>query len=231
MSSCEDLFQSFTNKVDISEISSDLFSNSSAKSLQIKKKPKDKPDHVKHCCVGELIPDFSSYEKYELIVESDLGDHQTSSCNKENTTSSDNLPLNSIVKHQIHDIGISSSAAAAFCSTPGSANILPTLNSQKKNVYDLTAPKIVSRDALLNTLQFTPIHPVFNNQKSIMTVNKENNSPPIDSHQQTPTYHDYHHHESSFDQNQLVSSITFVVENLFLFNSIYYIIICKVQPA
>ncbi|CAH8529689.1 unnamed protein product [Schistosoma turkestanicum] len=39
-----------------------------------------------------------------------------------------------------------------------------------------------------------------------MTVNKENNSPPIDSHQQTPTYHDYHHHESSFDQNQLVTT-------------------------
>uniref|UniRef100_A0A095AT89 Nucleolar GTP-binding protein 2 n=1 Tax=Schistosoma haematobium TaxID=6185 RepID=A0A095AT89_SCHHA len=192
MSSCEDLFQSFSRKLDISNISSDLFSDSSTKSLGVKlEKRKDRQDRVTHK-VGELIPDFSSYEKHELVVESDLSNHtssfhyQLANCKKERNTPPEYLP-NLVVKTKPYDICISSSTA--FCSTPGPSNSLSTLKSHK-NAHDLPAPKIVSGDALVNTLQVTPIHPVFTNRKSNVNFKMGNSSPQVNCQQTlTPSYH------------------------------------------
>ncbi|CAH8588926.1 unnamed protein product [Schistosoma guineensis] len=203
MSSCEDLFQSFSRKLDISNISSDLFSDSSTKSLGVKEKRKDRQDRVTHK-VGELIPDFSSYEKHELVVESDLSNHtpsfhyQLANCKKERNTPPEYLP-NLVVKTKPYDICISSSTA--FCSTPGPSNSLSTLKSHK-NAHDLPAPKIVSGDALVNTLQVTPIHPVFTNRKSNVNFKMGNSSPQVNCQQTlTPSYHSI----STYNKNELVT--------------------------
>ncbi|XP_018646803.1 kinase, putative [Schistosoma mansoni] len=203
MSSCEDLFQSFSRKVDISNISSDLFADSSTESLGVKlEKPKDKQNRVIHS-VGKLIPDFSSYEKHELVVESDISNHtscfhhQIANRNEERTTPPEYHP-NLVVKTKSYDIFNSSSAA--FCSTPGPSNSLSTLKSLK-NTHDLPAPKIVSGDVLVNTLQVTPIHPVFPNRKSTVNFKMGNISSQVNG-QQTLTSSD--HSMSTHHKNKLV---------------------------
>ncbi|CAH8862811.1 unnamed protein product [Trichobilharzia szidati] len=164
MSSDDDLFRSYSpKKTDVFDNTGDLFSESFIEPIRVKGKRKEKQQDIVPG-VSEFIPDFSSYERHQLIVESDVSHpaasltDQMSKINQENITQPDHIP-NSVVepKHQM----IGGSSTAAFCSTPGPTN---SFASSSLKVDGAVAPKPVSGDVLLNALQVTPIHPVFTNQ-------------------------------------------------------------------
>ncbi|KAK4468269.1 hypothetical protein MN116_008103 [Schistosoma mekongi] len=201
MSSCDDLFQSFSAKVDISNISSDLFTDSSTKSLGVKKKTNDKQNNVVQN-VAAFIPDFSSYEKHELVVESDVSQpasiclpRQLSNDVEKNVVSPDNYPSNLDVIPR-----------GAFCSTPGSSNYCSTLNLFG-HTHNL-APKSVSGDILLNALQVTPIHhPALAYQKSSANCEIENTLPQLDTKQTlSPSNHTQRRPLSPTHKGELISN-------------------------
>ncbi|VDQ06867.1 unnamed protein product, partial [Trichobilharzia regenti] len=104
--------------------------------------------------VSGFIPNFSSYERHQLIVESDVS-HPTVSLtdqmpklNQENITQSDHIPNSVVVEPKDHMIG--GCPPAAFCSTPGPMN---SFASSSLKVDGAVAPKTVSGDVLLNALQ------------------------------------------------------------------------------
>ncbi|KAH8858800.1 Serine/threonine-protein kinase haspin [Schistosoma japonicum] len=211
MSSCEDLFQSFSAKIDISNISSDLFTDSSAKSLVVKKKTNDKQYNVVQN-VATFIPDFSSYEKHELVVESDVSQpvstclpRQLSNGVEKNVVSPANSSSNLAVETQSHH-SISVTLSGAFCSTPGPSNYCPT-SKFLGHTHNL-APKSVSGDVLLNALQVTPIHhPALTYQKLSVNFELENTLPQLDAKQTlSPLNHTQRRPLSPTHKDKLISN-------------------------
>ncbi|CAH8605168.1 unnamed protein product [Heterobilharzia americana] len=210
MSSCEDLFQSPSIKLGLCNTSSDLFGDSSSKLIRVKEKQNEKQVGINN--VVSLMPDFSSYEKHELVMESDTSHPagsglqcQLSSVDQENVIPSDCIP-NLVMKTKPHQMA--SVSSAAFCSTPGPFNACFTPRLPK--VHSETAPKTVSGDFLLNALQVTPIHPIFKNQnlsiKSEMetTVSQLNYQPKNTSLQ---PYHSIHGFVSTDNHNLIQDNL------------------------
>nr|CAH8869754.1 unnamed protein product [Trichobilharzia regenti] len=154
MSSDDDLFLSYSpKKTDVFNSTGDLSSESYIEPIRVKGKRKEKQQDIVPGVSG-FIPDFSSYERHQLIVESDVS-HPTVSLTdqmrKENITQSDHIQ-NSVVVVAVEpkDHMIGGCPPSAFCSTPGPMNCFA---SSLLKVDSAVAPKAVSGDVLLNALQ------------------------------------------------------------------------------
>nr|CAH8860091.1 unnamed protein product [Trichobilharzia regenti] len=197
MSSDDDLFRSYSpKKTDVFNSTGDLFSESYIEPIRVKGKRKEKQQDIVPGVSG-FIPDFSSYERHNLIVESDVS-HPTVSLtdqmpkhNQENITQSDHIPDSVVVEPKDHMIG--GCPPVAFCSTPGPMN---GFASSSLKVDGTVAPKTVSGD-LLNALQVTPIHPVFTNENKSPACEMEKTLSHLDYHlKDTPLQHNSNNNDN-----------------------------------